>query len=116
VANGNYRMVTVKFIRRSGISHEVQGEEGQSVLEVSDDNDIGIEGACEGSMACSTCHVIVEERWVKKLLDPSEEEQDMLDLTYGLTPTSRLGCQIRLTQDLDGITLALPSDTHNMLE
>ena len=109
-------MVIVKFVRPSGGTVEVQGQIEQSILEIAHANDFDIEGACEGSMACSTCHVIVEDSWAAKLPEPSEEEQDMLDLTYGLTRTSRLGCQIRLTQSLDGLTLGLPSGTHNMLD
>ena len=98
-------MVCVVFVRPSEESIEVIAHVGDSVLDVAHSNDIEIEGACEGSMACSTCHVIVDEVWSKKLPEPSDEEQDMLDLTYGLTRTSRLGCQIRLTEDFDGLIL-----------
>ena len=109
-------MVHVLFVRPSGETIEVDASNGDTVLVAAHANSIEIEGACEGSMACSTCHVIVDESWSKKLPEPSEEEQDMLDLTYGLTRTSRLGCQIRLTEDLDGLTVRLPSETHNMLD
>ena len=78
-------------------------------------NKIDLEGACEGSLACSTCHVIVDEEWFDKLDEASEEEEDMLDLAFGLTHTSRLGCQIKMTDELDGIRLTLPSATRNML-
>ena len=82
---------------------------GQTVLEVAHQNDIDLEGACEGSLACSTCHVGVDPGWFGRLEDPSEDEEDMLDLAFGLTKTSRLGCQITLTEELDGLTLQLPS-------
>jgi ferredoxin len=88
--------------------------EGTTVLEAAHNNDINLEGACEGSLACSTCHVILDKDYFDKLEDPSEDEEDMLDLAFGLTPTSRLGCQIVLTKDLDGIVLKVPSETRNV--
>ena len=89
---------------------------GLSVLEIAHRNDIDIEGACEGSLACSTCHVIVDPEWYELLQDASEDEEDMLDLAFGLTATSRLGCQIIITEELDGLTVRLPSATRNMLQ
>ena len=77
-------------------------------------NDIDLEGACEGSLACSTCHVIVDKSHYSKLEQASEDEEDMLDLAFGLTPTSRLGCQITMTKDLDGLTLTVPDETRNV--
>jgi ferredoxin, 2Fe-2S len=71
-------------------------------------HDLGIEGACEGSIACATCHVIVDAAYAGRLGEASAEEEDMLDLAVGVQPTSRLGCQIVLTDDLDGITVRLP--------
>jgi ferredoxin len=79
-------------------------------------HNIDIEGACEGSLACSTCHVIVAPEWYKKLPPPSEDEQDMLDLAFGLTKTSRLGCQIVITKDLDGLVVSLPKEVRNMMK
>jgi ferredoxin len=87
---------------------------GTTVLEAAHNNDINLEGACEGSLACSTCHVIVDEKYYTKLESPSEDEEDMLDLAFGLTPTSRLGCQITMTKDLDGLTVRVPSETRNV--
>jgi ferredoxin, 2Fe-2S len=84
------------------------------VLEIAHKNDIDLEGACEGSLACSTCHVIVESEWYDLLADASEDEEDMLDLAFGLTKTSRLGCQIIMSEELDGLTLKLPPGTRNM--
>lgn len=72
------------------------------------------EGACEGSIACSTCHVILTPEFYDKLLEPSDDENDMLDMAFGLTDTSRLGCQVQLTKDLDGMIVTLPSATRNM--
>jgi 2Fe-2S ferredoxin len=94
---------------------EVTAEAGTSVLDIAHANGIDIEGACEGSMACSTCHVVVDPAFYGKLPEPSIEEEDMLDLTYFLRPTSRLGCQILLTDDLDGLVVRLPKGTTNMM-
>jgi 2Fe-2S ferredoxin len=101
------------FIEPNGTRREVDAPISHSVLEIAHDNKIDIEGACEGSMACSTCHVIVDQNWIEKLPPGSEEENDMLDLAFGLTATSRLGCQIDITEDLDGLIVTLPQDTHN---
>jgi 2Fe-2S ferredoxin len=87
---------------------------GTTVLEAAHNNDIDLEGACEGSLACSTCHVIVDKSHYSKLEQASEDEEDMLDLAFGLTPTSRLGCQITMTKDLDGLTLTVPNETRNV--
>lgn len=87
---------------------------GTTVLEAAHNNDISLEGACEGSLACSTCHVIVAKDFYDKLKSPCEDEEDMLDLAFGLTPTSRLGCQIIMTKELDGLTLTVPEETRNV--
>ncbi|MCA8909675.1 MAG: ferredoxin family 2Fe-2S iron-sulfur cluster binding protein [Rhodospirillaceae bacterium] len=108
-------MPTVTFIDPDGTPHDVQARTGQSLLEVAQDNDIDIEGACEGSLACSTCHVIVDPKWYKKLKPADEDEEDMLDLAFGLTKTSRLGCQIVVTDELDGLVVRLPAETNNLL-
>lgn len=101
-------MPTITFIDRDGGKTSYDVTAGMSILEVARKHNIDIEGACEGSLACSTCHVIVEAEDFDRLPDPSEEEEDMLDLAFGLTPTSRLGCQIILTDELDGLTVTLP--------
>jgi 2Fe-2S ferredoxin len=103
------------FIEPDGTRREVDAPLGLSVLEIAQRNDIDIEGACEGSLACSTCHVIVDPGWFERLETPSEDEEDMLDLAFGLTPTSRLGCQIIITEELDGLTVTLPAETVNMM-
>ncbi|MFT6106021.1 MAG: 2Fe-2S ferredoxin [Rickettsiales bacterium] len=87
---------------------------GTTVLEAAHNNDIELEGACEGSLACSTCHVVVEDKYYGQLEEASEDEEDMLDLAFGLTSTSRLGCQIIMTKELDGLTLSVPSETRNI--
>ena len=84
------------------------------ILEIAHNNGISLEGACEGSLACSTCHVVVEKEFFEKLPEPSEEEEDMLDLAWGLTHTSRLGCQIIINDNLDGMKVKVPSGTRNM--
>ncbi len=93
---------------------EIEALVGLSILEVAHSNNIDLEGACEGSLACATCHVILEENIYNKIDEPTEAEEDMLDLAFGLTHTSRLGCQIILTKELDGIRIKLPSATRNI--
>ncbi|HYI71779.1 MAG TPA: ferredoxin family 2Fe-2S iron-sulfur cluster binding protein [Skermanella sp.] len=107
-------MPKITFIDTEGTRRDVDAPVGLSVLEIAHKNDIDLEGACEGSLACSTCHVIVEQEWYDLLNDASEDEEDMLDLAFGLTKTSRLGCQIIMSEELDGLTLKLPSGTRNM--
>lgn len=106
-------MPRMVFVAPDGSRKEVEAPVGLSILEIAQRNDIDIEGACEGSMACSTCHVIVDEAWFGRLAEASEDEEDMLDLAFGLTATSRLGCQIVITEELDGLTVCLPAETHN---
>ncbi len=108
-------MPKMTFIERDGTRREVDAPVGYSVLEVAHKHGVDIEGACEGSLACSTCHVIVDAGWFKKLAAPTEDEEDMLDLAFGLTQTSRLGCQIVLTEALDGLVVKLPPATRNVM-
>ena len=108
-------MPKMTFILKDGSRKEVDAPIGLSVLEIAHRNDIDIEGACEGSLACSTCHVIVDPEWYELLKDATEDEEDMLDLAFGLTQTSRLGCQIIMTEELDGLTVRLPQATRNMM-
>ncbi len=108
-------MARMTFIKPDGSRHEVDAPEGLSILEIAHKHGFDLEGACEGSLACSTCHVIVDDGWFDKLAEATEEEEDMLDLAFGLTHTSRLGCQIKMTPELDGIVVSLPAATRNML-
>jgi len=92
----------------------VEANEGDDILSIAHEYDIDLEGACERSIACSTCHVILEEDVYFQLDEPSDDENDMLDLAFGLTDTSRLGCQVYVTKALDGMVVQLPAATRNM--
>lgn len=106
--------ISVTFVDKDGEETKIQVPVGMSMLEAAHENDIELEGACEGSLACSTCHVIVmDEEMYEKLPEPSDEENDMLDLAFGLTETSRLGCQVIAKPELEGLHLALPAATRN---
>ncbi|PFH36347.1 putative adrenodoxin-type ferredoxin [Besnoitia besnoiti] len=105
--------ITLTFILPDNSEKSVQAKIGDTILEVAHANDIPLEGACEGSCSCSTCHVILDQTLYDELPEPSEDEEDMLDLAACLTPTSRLGCQIHITPDLDGAKIRLPQLTRN---
>ena len=109
-------MPRVTFVLSNETRFNCEGTKGQTLLEVAWENQLGVEGACGGLMACSTCHVIVASEWFENLKPPSVEECSLLDLTWGCTKTSRLGCQIILTDGLDGLVVELPSTTNNILE
>jgi len=107
--------VTIHFVLSTGETKTVTGHVGQHILAIAHDNDIDLEGACEASLACSTCHVIIDDEDQYDLFpEPCEEEDDMLDLAFGLEELSRLGCQIVMTEACDGLTVRLPSATRNM--
>jgi ferredoxin, 2Fe-2S len=108
-------MPKVTFISPNGERTVLEPPAGLSLLDIARKYSIDIEGACEGSLACSTCHVVVDPEWFDALDEATEDEEDMLDLAFGLTETSRLGCQIIVTDELDGLTVTLPSETRNML-
>ena len=108
-------MPKMVFIEQNGTRREVEAPLGLSVLEIAHRNGIDLEGACEGSLACSTCHVIIDAEWYDLLKEATEDEEDMLDLAFGLTRTSRLGCQIIITEELDGLTVTLPAGSRNMM-
>ncbi|XP_008787614.1 2Fe-2S ferredoxin-like isoform X2 [Phoenix dactylifera] len=106
--------ISVTFVDKDGEEKLIKVPIGMSMLEAAHQNDIDLEGACEGSLACSTCHVIIMDvDYYKKLEEPTDEENDMLDLAFGLTETSRLGCQVIAKPELDGMRLALPAATRN---
>ncbi len=107
-------MPNVTFIYPDGSEQTFDAPNGISLLEVAHKNDVPLEGACEGSLACSTCHVIVDESFYSDLPEASEDEEDMLDLAFELTHTSRLGCQIMMSDSLEGLRVRLPSATRNM--
>jgi 2Fe-2S ferredoxin len=106
-------MPKMVFVERDGTQKEVEAPLGLSVLEIAHRNSVDIEGACEGSLACSTCHVIVDPSWFGKLAKPTEDEEDMLDLAFDLQETSRLGCQLIMTDALDGLVVKLPAGSRN---
>src|SRR3984885_1446817 len=108
-------MPKMTFVLPDGKEQEVDAPLGVSVLEIAHKNHIPLEGACEGSLACSTCHVIVDKSFYDKLKPATEDEEDMLDLAFGLSHTSRLGCQIMMSDALDGLKVALPAATRNMM-
>ena len=107
-------MPKMTFILRDGTRKEVDAPVGLSVLEIAHKNNVDIEGACEGSLACSTCHVIVDKDWFAKLKGASEDEEDMLDLASHVTRHSRLACQIYLTEAIDSLTVHIPGGVRNM--
>ena len=103
------------FINPDGSRLELDAPVGLSVLEIAHNNNIDLEGACEGALACSTCHVIVDPAYFDRLKEPTEDEDDMLDLAFALTHTSRLGCQIIMCDELDGLVVTLPPATRNVM-
>ena len=107
--------IDVRFIAADGsTTTEAQGAPGQSLLDLAQANDQPLEGTCEGQMACSTCHVIVDADWFARLPKASEDEEDMLDLAAGARRTSRLACQIMLESALDGLIVHIPGEVRNM--
>jgi len=110
---GEERKIT--FIDKDGQASTFEVADGDNLLDIALANDIEMEGACGGSCACSTCHVIVEdEALYDKMEEPDDDENDMLDLAFGLTETSRLGCQVKMSKELDGLVVRLPSMTRNL--
>jgi len=97
------------FVERDGTERSVDAPLGLSVIEIAHKHGIDLEGACEGSLACATCHVVIDPTWFGKLAAPTEDEEDMLDLAFALESTSRLGCQIVITEKLDGLRVRLPA-------
>jgi ferredoxin-2, mitochondrial len=108
-------MTLVRFVSADG-NHvqEVRGEPGTRLLDLAQAHGQPLEGTCEGQMACSTCHVIVAAEDFERLPRASEEEEDLLDLAARVTRTSRLACQIVLTEELDSLTVRMPGEAHDM--
>ncbi|MEQ8411011.1 MAG: 2Fe-2S iron-sulfur cluster-binding protein [Erythrobacter sp.] len=103
--------IRVNFIDPLGRVVGAEGEPGDSLLRVGQAAGLPLEGTCEGQMACSTCHVIVAPDWFDRLGEASEEEEDMLDFAAGARRTSRLSCQIALTEAMDGLTVSVPGES-----
>ncbi len=101
-------MPKITFIQRDGSRVEIDAPEGVNLMRLAQQHDIDVEGACGGSLACATCHLVVAKEWYNKLPPKTTGEEDMLDLAFNLTETSRLGCQIKVTEELDGLVVALP--------
>ena len=98
------------FVDSEGTEKPVEAENGLSVMEIARDNDLEIEGTCGGSISCCTCHVIIDKNWFSIVGGPNPDEEDMLDLAVGLQPTSRLSCQIEVTNELDGLRMTIPEE------
>ena len=107
-------MVRVTFITAKGERVEAEAKAGDVLLDVAQNADMPLEGTCEGQMACSTCHVIIAPDWFGKLPRASEDEEDMLDLAASVARTSRLACQIVLTEALDGLEVRIPGESRDM--
>ena len=108
-------MTRVRFVSADGSRvSEVDAPAGERLLDVAQADGQPLEGTCEGQMACSTCHVIVDPEDFAKLPRASEEEEDMLDLAMHVTRTSRLSCQIVLTPELETLTVRIPAGAHDM--
>lgn len=112
-AKSDDEIVTITYITKDGLRIPVKGKIGDNVLYLAHRHNIDMEGACEASLACTTCHVYVHEKYVSKLPEATEKEDDLLDMAPFLKENSRLGCQIILTKELDGIELTLPAATRN---
>ncbi|HQS96105.1 MAG: 2Fe-2S ferredoxin [Novosphingobium sp. 16-62-11] len=107
-------MVSVTFVTAKGEKVSAKAEAGQRLLEVGQNAGMPLEGTCEGQMACSTCHLVIAPEWFDKLVPAVDDEEDMLDLAAGVTRTSRLSCQIELTEDLDGLVVHVPPEARDM--
>jgi ferredoxin len=108
-------VIKITFISADGDQQQlVEANDGDCLLDVAQAAGQPLEGTCEGQMACSTCHVIIDKAWFDKLPRASEDEEDMLDLASGARRTSRLSCQITLTNELDGMLVSIPAESRNM--
>jgi ferredoxin len=105
--------VHVTFLQPDNSLKTVSARVGETLLQTAHGNDIDLEGACEGVCACSTCHLILSQELFDSLPEPSEDEEDMLDMAFGLQETSRLGCQITVTEEMEGVVLEMPKATRN---
>ena len=104
----------IEFVTATDEVVTAEAEPGDNLLRVAQAAGLPLEGTCEGQMACSTCHVIVEPHWFDRLHEASEEEEDMLDLAAGVARTSRLSCQIDLIPELDGLKVRIPAESYDM--
>ena len=102
-------MAKITYIGFDGTKYDVDAEDGSTVMEAAIKNGVpGIEAECGGACACATCHVYVDDNWASKTGEPEPMEEDMLDFAYDVRPTSRLSCQIRVSDELDGLIVTVP--------
>ena len=102
-------MPKITYIEHNGTEHVVDAEVGQTVMEAAIKNNIpGIEAECGGACACATCHVYVEDAWRETTGEPDEMEEDMLDFAFDIRDSSRLSCQIKVSEELDGLVVRVP--------
>ncbi|XP_050305904.1 adrenodoxin-like protein 1, mitochondrial [Anthonomus grandis grandis] len=106
-------IVNVTFVMKDGTKIPIKGKVGDNLLYLAHRYEIPMEGACEASLACTTCHVYVHNGFYEKLSEPTEQEDDLLDMAPFLKENSRLGCQIILTKDMEGLEVELPQATRN---
>ena len=104
----------IYYVNNEEIRQKIDARVGASILQITREHELPLEGACEGSLACSTCHVVIDVTHYNNLPTASEDEEDMLDLAFGLTATSRLGCQVMVTEDMEGASFMIPSATRNL--
>jgi 2Fe-2S ferredoxin len=106
-------LAKITYIEHSGAEHAVEVKSGLSVMEGAIKNNVpGIDADCGGACACATCHVYVDPAWADKVGTPSAMEESMLDFAENVEPNSRLSCQIRVTDELDGLTVRMPESQH----
>jgi len=116
-SNGNKdsKKINLLFVYANGNKEvHAEAEVGKSILEIAHKYDVDLEGACDSSLACSTCHIILDQQLYDKLPAAKEEEEDLLDLAFGLSHTSRLGCQVIITDEFEGTKITIPSATRNL--
>lgn len=107
-------MARVEFLTAQGERVTVDAAEGENLLAVAQRAGMPLEGTCEGQMACSTCHVVIATEWFDRLKPASADEEDMLDLAAGVTRTSRLACQIEISEALEGLEVRIPDVFYDM--
>lgn len=104
-------MINVTIADLTGTEQQLNCKEGATILQIAREHDVPLDAECDGSLSCSTCHVILDEQSYAKLSSPGTEECDLLDIAFNRAPTSRLGCQVCVTSALDGIKITLPGST-----
>ena len=100
----------IRVIDRDGNKHELEGDPNSTLMEILRDADLDIEAACGGCCACATCHVYINDQWLEKISPKDDDEESMLDQAFDVRDTSRLSCQISLSDELDGIELEIAKE------